>query len=123
MLAGSLRQEGISLCIDLVCNHTATDHEWALKAKSGDETYQDYYLMYPDRTIPDQYDPTLREIFPEFKRGNFMYHADIDRWVWTTFNPFQWDLNYKNPAVFVEMLDITLNPHLSHSKEPSSAIS
>lgn len=108
-LAGVLRQNEISLCIDLVCNHTATDHEWAIKAKAGNTTYQDYYLMFPDRTIPDQYDPTLREIFPEFKRGNFMYHADIDKWVWTTFNPFQWDLNYANPAVFVEMLDIILD--------------
>lgn len=107
-LTKSLRAAGISLCTDLVCNHTATEHEWAQRANAGDETYQDYYLMFPNRTMPDKYDRTLREIFPEFKRGNFIWHDDIHRWVWTTFNTFQWDLNYKNPAVFGEMLDIIL---------------
>ncbi len=50
-LAGALRENGISLCIDLVCNHTAEDHTWALKARAGNPTYQDYYLTFPDRTI------------------------------------------------------------------------
>lgn len=104
-LAKALHKEGISLCIDLVCNHTAKEHEWAEKALAGDKTYQDYYLMFPDRTLPDQYEETTREIFPDFAPGNFTYYQQIDRWVWTTFNDFQWDLNYKNPAVFAEMLD------------------
>ena len=103
-LTAKLRKAGISLCIDLVCNHTATEHEWAQKALAGDERYQDYYLMFPDRTLPDEYDKTLREIFPEFHRGNFVHYPEIDKWVWTTFNLYQWDLNYKNPAVFGEML-------------------
>lgn len=103
-----LRANGISLCTDLVCNHTATEHEWAQRARAGDPVYQDYYLMFPDRTMPDRYERTLREIFPEFKRGNFLYHADCERWVWTTFHPYQWDLNYRNPAVFGEMLAIML---------------
>ena len=107
-LTGKLHSAEISLCIDLVCNHTAIDHTWAKAAMAGDKTYQDYYLMFPDRTLPDAYDETLREIFPEFKRGNFIYHDDIDKWVWTTFNTFQWDLNYRNPAVFCEMLEIIL---------------
>jgi len=107
-LAGHLREEGISLCIDLVCNHTAKEHEWARRALAGDETYQEYYLMYPDRALPDRYEQTLPEIFPEFKPGNFTYYEQIDRWVWTTFNEYQWDLNYKNPAVFAEMLAIIL---------------
>lgn len=107
-LAAHLRAEGISLCIDLVCNHTAKEHAWARRALAGDETYQDYYLMYPDRTLPDRYEQTLPEIFPDFKPGNFTYYEQIDRWVWTTFNEYQWDLNYKNPAVFAEMLAIIL---------------
>ncbi len=107
-LAKSLRDNGISLCIDLVCNHTAKEHEWAQKALQGDTVYQDYYLMFPDRRLPDQYERTVREIFPEFKSGSFTYYKQIDRWVWTTFNEFQWDLNYANPAVFGEMLDIML---------------
>ena len=107
-LAAQLRQENMSLCIDLVCNHTAKEHAWAQKAVAGDPIYQDYYFMFPNRTMPDQYERTVREIFPEFKSGSFTYYEDFDRWVWTTFNEFQWDLNYANPAVFAEMLDIML---------------
>jgi amylosucrase len=107
-LAAQLRSAGISLCIDLVCNHTAKEHAWAQKALAGDPGYQAYYHIFPDRTLPDRYEQTVREIFPEFKRGSFTYYPAIDKWVWTTFNEFQWDLNYANPAVFAEMLDIML---------------
>ncbi|MCA9867443.1 MAG: DUF3459 domain-containing protein [Anaerolineales bacterium] len=107
-LAAELRAKGISLCIDLVCNHTAKEHEWARRAVAGDSVYQDYYLMYPDRLIPDAFEKTLPEVFPDFKPGNFTYYEDIDRWVWTTFNEYQWDLNYANPAVLAEMVDIIL---------------
>ncbi len=105
-LARALRASGISLCIDLVCNHTAKEHEWALRAAAGDPTYQAYYLMYPDRLMPDAYEKTLPEVFPDFAPGNFTYYEAFDRWVWTTFNEYQWDLNYGNPAVLAEMLDI-----------------
>ncbi len=107
-LTAQLRAAGISLCTDLVCNHTAMEHIWAQQAQAGDPVYQDYYLMFPDRSLPDQYERTLREIFPDFKHGNFLYHADAGRWVWTTFHEYQWDLNYRNPAVLGEMLDIML---------------
>lgn len=107
-LAAELRANDISLCIDLVCNHTAKEHHWARKAIAGDPVYQDYYLMFPDRAIPDEFEKTLPEVFPDFKPGNFTYYEDMDRWVWTTFNEYQWDLNYANPAVLGEMLEIIL---------------
>lgn len=107
-LATALRREGISLCVDLVCNHTAKEHEWARKAVAGDPVYQDYYYLFPDRTLPDQYEMTLPEVFPDFAPGNFTYYESFQRWVWTTFNEYQWDLNYTNPAVLAEMLDIML---------------
>ena len=103
-LTKALRQEGISLTLDFVFNHTSDEHEWAQRALAGDEDFQDYYLMFPDRTLPDQYEPYLRAIFPEHAPGNFTYRPEIDRWVWTTFNAYQWDLNYANPAVFAAML-------------------
>jgi len=103
-LARELRQAGISLVLDFVFNHTSDEHEWAQRALAGDETYQAYYLMFPDRTLPDQYERTLREIFPEQAPGSFTYRPEIDRWVWTTFHNFQWDLNYANPEVFRAML-------------------
>ncbi|MCR9202726.1 MAG: alpha-amylase family glycosyl hydrolase, partial [Planctomycetaceae bacterium] len=53
----------------------------------------------------DQYEATLREIFPTVRRGNFSWHDGMSKWVWTTFNNYQWDLNYSNPAVFRAMLE------------------
>ncbi len=104
-LADDLRAAGIVLVVDLVFNHTADDHHWAQEAQAGRRDFQDYYYMFPDRTMPDQYERTLREIFPTVRRGNFTWHEGMRRWVWTTFNSFQWDLNYGNPAVFRAMLD------------------
>lgn len=103
-LADDLRDNGISLVLDFVFNHTADDHVWAQQALAGDKEYQNYYYMFPSREIPDQYEQHLREIFPTVRRGNFTWHDDLRRWVWTTFNSFQWDLNYSNPAVFRAML-------------------
>lgn len=102
-LAAELRREGISLVLDFVFNHTSDEHDWALKALDGDTKYQDYYYTFPDRNLPDLYERTLREIFPEQAPGNFTYQEGIDKWVWTSFYNFQWDLNYKNPEVFNAM--------------------
>jgi len=104
-LATELRREGISLVLDLVYNHTSDEHIWARRAQAGDVDYQEYYFIFPDRETPDAYDANLREIFPEVRRGSFTYRPDMDRWVWTTFNNFQWDLNYRNPIVFDRMAE------------------
>jgi amylosucrase len=104
-LAQELRQEGISLVMDFALNHTSNEHDWALRARAGDPTFQEYYRMYPNRTMPDAYEATLREIFPEEHPGAFTYFPDIKRWVWTTFHSNQWDLNYANPEVFNRMAD------------------
>ncbi len=103
-LATELRAHGISLVLDFVMNHTSDEHEWALRAKAGDTVYQGYYWMFPDETMPRRYSQTLREIFPEHAPGSFTYVAEAQRWVWTTFHPYQWDLNYANPALFNAML-------------------
>ena len=94
---------GVSLCVDLVLNHTAREHEWARKALAGDEAYRDMYLHFPDRTEPDAYERTLPEVFPDMSPGNFTDVPGLG-WVWTTFHEFQWDLNYAKPAVFRAML-------------------
>jgi amylosucrase len=103
-LAAQLRAHDISLVIDMVMNHTSDEHEWAVRAKGGDPIYQDYYRMFPDETMPMRYGQTLREIFPEQAPGNFTYVPEVQRWVWTTFHSYQWDLNYANPALFNAML-------------------
>ena len=58
--------------------------------------------MFPDRTMPDLYEQTTREIFPDDHAGSFIQLQD-GRWVWSTFYHYQWDLNYSNPAVFNAM--------------------
>jgi len=104
-LASELRREGISLVVDLVFNHTSDEHEWAVKALAGDPEFQAYYRMFPDRTMPDAYEANMREIFPDEHPGAFTYRPEINRWVWTTFHAYQWDLNYANPVVFNRMAE------------------
>ena len=107
-LAGDLHRRGMVLCVDMVLNHTAREHAWARRAAAGDRFYRDFYLIYPDRTEPDAFERTLPDIFPEIAPGNFTYDDELAGWVWTTFNPFQWDLNYANPDVFRVMLQTML---------------
>ncbi|MGQ9839101.1 MAG: alpha-amylase family glycosyl hydrolase [Anaerolineae bacterium] len=104
-LSRELRGNGISLVLDFVFNHTSDEHAWAKAALAGDPMYQDFYYMFPDRTMPDAYERHLREIFPDVRPGSFTWRPEIGRWVWTTFNSYQWDLNYSNPAVFRAMLE------------------
>ncbi|MDZ4768091.1 MAG: alpha-amylase family protein [Chloroflexota bacterium] len=103
-VATAFRAHGIALVLDFVFNHTSDEHEWARRALAGDRHYQAYYHMFDDRTKPDEYEPFLREIFPDQAPGSFTYRPEIDKWIWTTFNHFQWDLNYANPDVFRAML-------------------
>ncbi len=102
------RENGISVCVDLVLNHTAKEHAWARKARAGDPKYQDYYLMFETDALPRKYEETLVEVFPENAPGSFTWYPDIGRWVWTTFNEHQWDLNWANPWVFLEMTEVML---------------
>jgi len=104
-LASQLRNEGISLVLDFVLNHTSDEHDWAKKARSGDPEYLNYYFTYPDRELPDQFQKYLRDIFPAVRRGSFTWNDVMARWVWTTFNSFQWDLNYSNPEVMRAMVE------------------
>ena len=107
-LAGELRAAGISLVLDLVFNHTSDEHTWAEHARSGDEDYVDFYRIFSDRDMPNAYERTLREIFPDERRGAFTFFPRLlndGAWVWTTFHSYQWDLNYANPAVFNRMAE------------------
>jgi amylosucrase len=89
-----------------VLNHVASEHAWARAAASGDHVYRDYFFMFADRGIPDAYERTLPEVFPDFAPGNFTFDDESQSWVWTTFNTWQWDLNWRNPEVFFEFADV-----------------
>lgn len=105
-LCTELRSRGMSVCIDLVLNHCAEEHPWAIAARAGDEKYQQYFYMFDDRSQPDAYERTLPQVFPEFAPGNFTFDRQSGKWVWTTFNHFQWDLNWSNPEVFLEIAEV-----------------
>ncbi len=98
------RRRGISLCLDFVLNHTSDEHEWAERAKRGETKYQDYYFTFKERTMVDAYEESVGEVFPVTAPGNFTYNGEMGRWVLTTFNNYQWDLNYQNPHLFLEMV-------------------
>jgi amylosucrase len=100
-----MSERNMLLMLDIVVNHTSHHHEWARKAKQGVQSFQDYYYMYTDRDLPDRFESSMPEIFPESSPGNFTYCKEIGKWVMTVFHNYQWDLNYTNPAVFLDMLD------------------
>ncbi len=105
-LATGLRRRGISLTLDLVLNHVAYEHRWAELARDGDDYYRGFFHLFADRELPDQYEKSLPEVFPDFAPGNFTWNHDAQAWVWTTFNEWQWDLNWHNPEVFYEFADL-----------------
>ena len=108
-LADRCRQEGISICLDFVMNHTSEDHEWARRARQGDPEYQKRYYVYDNYDIPAQFEKTVPQVFPTTAPGNFTWLPDLNKFVMTTFYPYQWDLNYWNPTVFNEMVYNMLN--------------
>jgi amylosucrase len=107
-LSTAMKVRDMALALDVVMNHCSDEHEWAKRARQGEQKYQDYFYIFDDRGIPDLYEESMPEIFPETAPGNFVWDEDMQKWVMTVFNNFQWDLNYSNPEVFIEMLDIVL---------------
>lgn len=105
-LTSAFRAKGISTCVDLVLNHTAKEHDWAKRARAGEAAYQAYYLMYDSPDLPQHFEHSLVEVFPDNAPGNFTHYPDMNKWVWTTFNEHQWDLNWANPQVFLEITRI-----------------
>ncbi|WP_420320719.1 alpha-amylase family glycosyl hydrolase [Flagellimonas sp.] len=103
-LTQELRKQNMFLMLDFVVNHTSNEHLWAKKAKAGNKKYQNYYYTYADDTVPKAFEKSMPEVFPETSPGNFTYDPEMKKWVMTVFNSYQWDLNYSNPEVFLEML-------------------
>ncbi len=103
-LTKKMRKEGMYLMLDFVVNHTSNEYPWAIKARKGSKKYQQYYYTYEGREVPDEFEKSLPEVFPQTSPGNYTYDKEMGRWVMTVFNHFQWDLNYTNPEVFMAML-------------------
>ena len=108
-LADECHRMRISVCLDFVMNHTSEEHEWAVRARAGEKEYQDRYFFFDDWSVPAEYEKTCPQVFPTTAPGNFTWLEDAKKYVMTTFYPYQWDLNYRNPVVFNQMADNLLN--------------
>ena len=103
-LADACRKGGMLVCLDFVMNHTSEDHEWARKARAGAPGYRERYFFYDSWDIPREFEKTVPQVFPTTAPGSFTQLED--GWiVMTNFYPYQWDLNYANPAVFNDMTE------------------
>ena len=103
-LTDACHKKGINVCMDFVMNHTSEDHAWAKRARAGDGEYMSRYFFYADPSIPQEYEKTVPQVFPTTAPGNFTWLPECGHYVMTTFYPYQWDLNYRNPRVFNEMM-------------------
>lgn len=103
-LTQACHKRGMNVCMDFVMNHTSEDHEWAVRARHGEGEYMSRYFFYHDYSIPSQYEKTVPQVFPTTAPGNFTWLQEAGHFVMTTFYPYQWDLNYRNPRVFNEMV-------------------
>ncbi len=104
-LADECHRRGISVCLDFVMNHTSEDHEWARRARAGERAMQERYFFYDDWSEPNEFEKTVPQVFPTTAPGNFSWCEEAGKVVMTTFYPYQWDLNYANPAVFNDMTE------------------
>ena len=103
-LAEKCHDRGISLCMDFVMNHTSDEHEWARRARAGEGEYMSRYFFTDDQALIDRYTRDVPQVFPTTAPGHFTYLPELGQSVMTQFYPYQWDLNYKNPRVFNEMM-------------------
>lgn len=103
-LTEKCHEKGMNVCMDFVMNHTSEEHEWAKRARAGEGEYMSRYFFYDNGDIPARYEETVPQVFPTTAPGNFTWLPEIGHYVLTTFYPYQWDLNYRNPRVFNEMM-------------------
>ena len=92
---------GMGLMLDMVFNHTSTEHIWFQKALAGDETYQKYYIFKDGR--PDRI-PTHWQ--SKFGGPAWEYVPALKKWYLRLYDVTQADLNWDNPRVREELKEI-----------------
>lgn len=96
-------RRGLRIVLDMVLNHTSDQHPWFLQSRrSKSDPLRDYYIWRPGRR-PDGAAPPNNWRAMIGGRG-WQYDRLTDEWFFTSFLPFQPDLNYRNPAVKAAML-------------------
>lgn len=101
-LSREAEKRGIRLMLDMVFNHTSTEHEWFQKALAGDPDYEDYYIWReggPDGTPPNNWES-------KFGGNAWQYVPEKGKWYLHLFDPTQADLNWENPRVRKELQNV-----------------
>lgn len=93
---------GIGIMLDMVFNHTSTEHEWFKKAMEGDPKYMDYYIFRDPK--PDGSAPT--NWVSKFGGNAWEYVPKFNKYYLHLFDKTQADLNWENPQVREELKDI-----------------
>ena len=96
-------KRGIGIMLDMVFNHTSTEHEWFKRAIKGDEAYQDYYKF-----VDGEPDSPPTNWVSKFGGNAWEYVPSIGKWYLHLFDVTQADLNWENPKVRRELKDIIL---------------
>lgn len=92
------------LMLDLVLNHVSSQSEWFAGFLRGEAPYRDYALTADPRAdLSAVVRPRTHPLLTPYETASGTQH------VWTTFSADQIDLNYANPALLLEMLDILLD--------------
>ena len=95
---------GLRVITELVINHTSDQHSWfqrARRAKKG-SVHRDYYVWSDD---PQKY-KEVRVIFKDFEPSNWTWDSLADSYYWHRFFFHQPDLNFDNPEVHREIIEI-----------------
>jgi sucrose phosphorylase len=103
--------EYFRLMLDAVVNHVSMKSTWFQGLLSGDPQYQDYFIS------PNETDDLSRVVRPRALPLLTTFQTVVgEKKIWTTFSADQVDLNYGNPNVLLEILDVLLL-YVSHGAE------
>ena len=97
------RERGMGIMLDMVFNHTSTQHEWFQKALAGDKEYQEYYIF--KEGTPDQAPTNWKS---KFGGSAWEYVPGLKKWYLRLFDVTQADLNWDNPEVRDELKKVIL---------------
>lgn len=93
---------GIGVMMDMVFNHTSTEHPWFKRAWAGDREYRDYYFFVPSR--PDGSPPCNWR--SKFGGSAWENVPGGDEYYLHLYARQQADLNWRNPAVREALFDV-----------------
>lgn len=100
-LVKEAKKREIDIMMDMVLNHTSTQHEWFQKALKGDPKYRNYYIFKKGKNgLP----PT--NWVSKFGGSAWSYLPETDEYYLHLFHVTQADLNWENKEVRQEMYDI-----------------